>query len=279
VVKKIAMIIPSIRVKMLKRTVKMIRYLDPPPDILIFVVPINSIKEIYNYSRDIFRHKKIDIFVIPQQRGLIEARNRGISYALRHGADAVWFFEDDTIILNKKIVKKVKDVLLSDSNIGIIYGSQKLIHADGISRPLDEIIKNTKGLTAKLLDLFWRIHGFDGLPYRIPAATLILTKYALRDAGLFYEGYGHLGEWSEPDLIYRILASGYNAKKITDFFIYHFVLSSKYLSMKYWLRRLHNFLLYIIRNRGVKSMLYIPLVFIFVLGSLLLFISYIKVKE
>jgi GT2 family glycosyltransferase len=272
---KLAMVIPSIRYNQLQLILKHVTTLEPPPDIVILVVPETIINELINVIQNLDK-VNIRFIILRQQKGLVEARNKGIVAAIKYGADLIWLFEDDALILNKDVVDRIKRYYLKyikekNGKLGIIFGYQELKSVDGIQRPLQYLsiqsIKN-KSFISNLMsisyNIFLNIHSFKGLPYLIPVATLVLTKEAIRTSGLFYEGFKKEAEWSEPDLISRILSNNLGVIRLKGFIIKHHIRSSKYFSLGYWIRRTHNFLLYIVRNHRFW-------IFYFFIAMLLLF--------
>ncbi len=274
---KIAAILPTIRPSRLRHIMDILLSLQPPPDYLIIVVPREHLKEVKQEIRK-FSLKRTSIYVITQNFNLIEARNKGMALANRLGANLVWFVEDDIAPTNRAILADVERVS-SNNRIGILYGEQELVPLDEIQRPLQKSLKAPRGLKSVVARIFLRIHGANGLPYSIPAATLITRLSILKEIGLFYEGFGKTGEWSEPDLIYRILSKGYKAIKIERFKIKHYIASSKYLQPGYWARRVHNFMLYLLRAHGLRAVVLYPLVILLVLGSLVSFVSSIHGRK
>ncbi|WP_156315884.1 glycosyltransferase family 2 protein [Aeropyrum camini] len=214
---KLAMIIPSVRFYQLRLILNHVISLKPPPDIVVLIVPDKFIRKLNNVIQKL-DNVDVKFIILTQQRGLVEARNKGIVAAINHGADLIWLFEDDTLVLNKNIINIIKVYYLKytkekNRRIGIIFGYQELKPVDYIERPLQylntELTRNSSTRLISLLhNIFLNIHGFNGLPYLIPVATLVLTKESIQASGLFYEGFKKEAEWSEPDLINRILNNG-----------------------------------------------------------------------
>ena len=286
---KLAMVIPSIRYNHLLLILKHVAMLEPPPDIVVLVIPESIINELINAIQNLDKDN-IKFIILKQQKGLVEARNKGIVAAIMYDADMIWLFEDDAFVLNKNIVDRIKRYCLKlvkekNKKLGIIFGYQELKSVDGILRPLQYLtvqsIKN-ESLVSKLMsilyNMFLDIHGFRGLPYLIPAATLVLTKDAIRTSGLFYEGFEREAEWSEPDLIIRILNNDFKVVRLKDFVVRHYIHSSKYFSLGYWIRRTHNFLLYIVRNHRFW-ILYFFVAILLLLGALLAFLYQVKIDK
>lgn len=182
--------------------------------------------------------------LIQREKGLVNARNVGWH---KSKYDIVAFIDDDVILSPGWAIEIEKSFI--DPNVGCVMGGVELVGKDNRD--------NT--WTIPFMRTFFKRLG------NIQACNMVFRKEALIKSGGFDPIYDSgVGEWSEPDLVYRVASLGYKVVHNEEAKLIHlpskqgiYKTRSKY---SYW--RMRNFLTF--RKRWLSwdfNLLLVVLVF------------------
>ena len=153
---------------------------------LSIVVPTTRDISILRTSLDLQTSKRFEVLV-QREEGLVAARNAGWR---RAKGDIVAFIDDD-VFLNTNWVEEIQRYFSNSEVVAVIGGviTQKGNRDNDWSNPI-------------LVKFFDRIGG-------IQACNMAFRRSVLEQVGGFDEVYSKgVGEWSEPDLVYKVKKIG-----------------------------------------------------------------------
>ncbi|GAB4227887.1 MAG: glycosyltransferase [Chlamydiales bacterium] len=203
---KVSIVIPTHeRPHLLRRLLDSIAFQTYQNYEVIVVDDGSSQKEQYQNLIDEYRHKFSEFRYVRNEtsQGAPSARNRGIHLARE---EVIALVDDDDEWLPYKLEKQVEVMSQNIPKLGLIYTWTKVVCDGHVIQEYTPVFEGSP-LSALLLECF------------IPSPSVMLTKQAALDAGLFDPMMPSCQDW---DLWLRILKKGYECRVVKSFeTIYH----------------------------------------------------------
>lgn len=168
---------------------------------LSIVVPTTRGTPLFQKWGDEQSYQDFEVLV-QREEGLVNARNSG----WRRAKNEIVSFIDDDVVLDKNWTKEIS-ISFDAPRVGCVMGAT-IIPA--------EFQKNRDNVwSLGVMQTFFKRIG------SIQACNMSFRKEVLKELDGFDEIYKGIGEWSEPDLVFRVKKLGYNVIHNNKAIIYH----------------------------------------------------------
>ncbi|GAA4883866.1 hypothetical protein GCM10023311_02670 [Flaviramulus aquimarinus] len=181
----------------------------------VIVVDNASNDETVSHIKD--NYPEVDILELKKNLGFGAANNKGISHALKAGADYVLLLNQDAY-LESGTIKKLIEVHKSHTAFGVISP----IHLNGLANKLDSGFSNYITYDNNNFLYFDAIKGRLSDIYEVPfvnAACWLLPKSTLRKIGGFDPVFFHYGE--DVNYCQRLKYHGLKVGVVPNAFVLH----------------------------------------------------------
>jgi len=214
------------------------------PNFMFVVVDNGSLDDTASYAKNLlsnYSHVDFHVIKLPRNYGYAGGNNAGAVYSILHGAEYLFFMNDDVVLLNENLITVLLKALEEDESLGAVQ--PLIMNRDGTLNC---------GFRCGLSSIPKMSNDGRGIFYVSGAALLTRAKTFL-EVGMFDSDFFLYHD--DVDYAWRLRLSGYKVKCVKSVRVYH--IGSATLGVEsptYYRYMLRNVVWTLVKNSSMKTL-------------------------